>query len=98
MVFYLSCIHVYLLFVSVSVSAYLHPLPSYVGPESSANLLSILSFSWLNSLMALGYSRPLVDDDLYGLNTEDQAPMLAKKFQKVGMVVMMVMMMMMRRD
>eukprot|EP00040_Diaphanoeca_grandis_P037451 m.244078 g.244078 ORF g.244078 m.244078 type:complete len:1509 (+) comp33822_c0_seq1:144-4670(+) len=52
------------------------------NPESSANLLSSISFSWLNKLMALGYSRPLVDDDLYGLNMEDQAPILAQQFKK----------------
>lgn len=51
-------------------------------PESSANLFSILTFSWLNSIMRLGFSRPLVDDDLYGLNPEDQAPLLAIKFKK----------------
>jgi ABC-type multidrug transport system fused ATPase/permease subunit len=50
-------------------------------PESSSNLFSLLSFSWLNGLMRLGYSRPLVDEDLYGLNAEDQAPELAAKFK-----------------
>eukprot|EP00038_Savillea_parva_P030625 m.79033 g.79033 ORF g.79033 m.79033 type:complete len:1540 (+) comp9265_c0_seq4:864-5483(+) len=51
-------------------------------PELSSSLLSLITFSWLNDLMALGFSRPLVDDDLWGLNSSDQAPFLASRFAK----------------
>eukprot|EP00039_Didymoeca_costata_P001605 m.53694 g.53694 ORF g.53694 m.53694 type:complete len:1509 (-) comp10879_c0_seq1:1965-6491(-) len=50
-------------------------------PENSAGLLSIVSFSWLNPIMVLGYKKPLEDEDLFALNEEDQAPPVRKKFQ-----------------
>lgn len=49
-------------------------------PEQSSNLLSLLTFQWMSGLMLRGYRAPLVDDDLWALNPEDQAPTLAKKF------------------
>lgn len=36
-------------------------------PESTANWLSILTFSWLNPLIRTGYTRPLQADDLYDM-------------------------------
>ncbi|KAF5121156.1 Multidrug resistance protein fer6 [Metarhizium anisopliae] len=36
-------------------------------PEVRANLLSIITFSWLGTLLRTGYSRPLQADDLYDL-------------------------------
>lgn len=50
-------------------------------PESNAGLLSIISFYWLNPLMVQGYKQPLVDDDLWALNADDQAPEVRDKFQ-----------------
>ncbi|KAH0431463.1 hypothetical protein CcaCcLH18_07079 [Colletotrichum camelliae] len=38
-----------------------------VTPEARANLLSTLTFSWLNALLRTGYTRPLQADDLYDL-------------------------------
>mmetsp|Transcript_42910 Transcript_42910/g.71422 ORF Transcript_42910/g.71422 Transcript_42910/m.71422 type:complete len:1444 (-) Transcript_42910:118-4449(-) len=37
------------------------------NPGSKANFLSRLTFWWLNSIIALGYSRPLEQRDLYSL-------------------------------
>ncbi|KID93552.1 ABC transporter, transmembrane domain, type 1, partial [Metarhizium majus ARSEF 297] len=36
-------------------------------PEARANLLSIITFNWLGTLLRTGYSRPLQADDLYDL-------------------------------
>lgn len=36
-------------------------------PEAHANILSILTFNWLGTLLRTGYSRPLQADDLYDL-------------------------------
>ncbi|OAQ61395.1 ATP-dependent bile acid permease [Pochonia chlamydosporia 170] len=36
-------------------------------PEVRANLLSIITFNWLGTLLRTGYSRPLQADDLYDL-------------------------------
>jgi hypothetical protein len=34
-------------------------------PEITANFISTLTFSWLNALMKLGYSKPLELEDLW---------------------------------
>ncbi|KHN96181.1 ABC transporter, transmembrane domain, type 1 [Metarhizium album ARSEF 1941] len=36
-------------------------------PESRADLLSVITFNWLGTLLRTGYSRPLQTDDLYDL-------------------------------
>ncbi|KAI6778378.1 ATP-dependent bile acid permease [Emericellopsis cladophorae] len=36
-------------------------------PEARANLLSVITFDWLRTLIRTGYSRPLQSDDLYDL-------------------------------
>eukprot|EP00041_Stephanoeca_diplocostata_P028197 m.790864 g.790864 ORF g.790864 m.790864 type:complete len:1581 (+) comp23327_c0_seq3:295-5037(+) len=70
----------------VALSNMAEPALLYQGkkpcPETSAGLLSIITFSWLNGLMALGFRRPLEDKDLWGLNPDDQAPVLSRKFQR----------------
>ncbi|KAL1888446.1 hypothetical protein Sste5346_009563 [Sporothrix stenoceras] len=38
-----------------------------VTPEAYANILSIVTFDWLGTLLRTGYSRPLQADDLYDL-------------------------------
>ncbi|TPX09118.1 uncharacterized protein E0L32_001619 [Thyridium curvatum] len=53
-------------------------------PETTANLLSIITFNWLGTLLRTGYSRPLQADDLYDLpNTSltiDHADRLEKSW------------------
>ncbi|KAI3644541.1 hypothetical protein MP228_010705 [Amoeboaphelidium protococcarum] len=51
-------------------------------PEERATFLSKITFSWLNGIMTLGYKKPLTDDDLWDLNSEDQAQVLNAKFQE----------------
>ncbi|XP_059169015.1 multidrug resistance-associated protein 1-like [Physella acuta] len=41
------------------------------NPETSAAVLSWISFTWLEPLMRLGYKRPLQDDDTYHLTPND---------------------------
>ncbi|CAG8759895.1 27966_t:CDS:10, partial [Gigaspora margarita] len=57
------------------------PRPNVEIPETKANLLSKLTFWWVNDLMSLGYKRPLEKDDLYVLNDERTAKILTDKFE-----------------
>ncbi|XP_059169352.1 multidrug resistance-associated protein 1-like [Physella acuta] len=41
------------------------------NPETSAAVLSWISFTWLEPLLWLGYKRPLQDDDTYDLMPQD---------------------------
>ncbi|KAK2997380.1 hypothetical protein RJ639_025805 [Escallonia herrerae] len=47
---------------------------------SYASILSKLTFSWVNPLISLGYSKPLVIEDIPSLVSEDQATVAYKKF------------------
>ncbi|KAH7166579.1 P-loop containing nucleoside triphosphate hydrolase protein [Dactylonectria macrodidyma] len=53
-------------------------------PESTANLLSILTFNWLSPVLRTGYTRPLQFDDLYDMPSnrlaEDHADRLEKSW------------------
>ncbi|KAI9000570.1 P-loop containing nucleoside triphosphate hydrolase protein [Trametes punicea] len=51
-------------------------------PEASAGWLSILTFNWITSLMALGYARPLEASDLYKLQDHRAAAVIADKITK----------------
>jgi hypothetical protein len=51
-------------------------------PEEDAGILSRLTFWWMNSLMMLGYEKPLTEDDLWDINEEDKSGVLSDKFQK----------------
>ena len=42
------------------------------SPKLTASILSILTFWWINSLVILGYRRPLKKDDLYDMDHENQ--------------------------
>ncbi|GAM33537.1 plasma membrane ATP-binding cassette transporter [Talaromyces pinophilus] len=44
------------------------PLARQISPESDAGFLSKLTFSWMGSLMATGYRRPLQLNDIPSLN------------------------------
>jgi hypothetical protein len=52
------------------------------SPEKSANILSILTYSWLNPILNIGYRRVLEDQDLYALRNVDSADHNSKLFQK----------------
>ncbi|KAI9109511.1 hypothetical protein K1719_019565 [Acacia pycnantha] len=45
-----------------------------------ANFLSKLTFSWINSLLKLGYSKPLALEDIPSLVSEDEAASAYQKF------------------
>jgi len=47
-----------------------------------ATFLSKLIFSWVNSLLSLGYSKPLALEDIPSLVSEDEADMAYQKFAK----------------
>ena len=46
-------------------------------PEATANLFSLITFSWITSLLGLGYARPLEATDLYKLQSERGAAHIA---------------------
>ena len=48
-------------------------------PEATANFLSLITFSWMTSLLGLGYARPLEATDLYKLQSERGATHIADK-------------------
>ncbi|XP_054784020.1 ABC transporter C family member 8-like [Prosopis cineraria] len=50
---------------------------------SRANCLSKLTFSWINSLLSLGYSKPLALEDIPSLVSEDEAALAYQKFYHV---------------
>ncbi|KAK9131039.1 hypothetical protein Sjap_011526 [Stephania japonica] len=43
------------------------------SPIGTSNLISQLTFSWLNPLLSLGYSKPLALEDIASLVSEDEA-------------------------
>jgi ATP-binding cassette, subfamily C (CFTR/MRP), member 1 len=51
-------------------------------PESSANWLSILLFTWLSPTLRIGYTRPLQADDLYDLPEDRRAQDHADKLER----------------
>ncbi|KAI8881443.1 multi drug resistance-associated protein MRP [Backusella circina FSU 941] len=52
------------------------------SPEETASIFDRLTFSWMTPLMQLGSKKPLIMDDLWNLNHEDQAEVVGDKFQK----------------
>ena len=48
-------------------------------PEATASLFSLITFSWMSPLLALGYARPLEATDLYKLQTERGAAYIADR-------------------
>lgn len=73
-----------------------HPDFSYVGcpneqsllsaaelkpnPEETAGWLSRLTFSYVGSLIRLGYQQPLRHEDMWDMNQADQADLVSKTF------------------
>jgi hypothetical protein len=48
-------------------------------PEVTASVLSLITLNWVSSILSLGYSRPLVAGDLYKLQDERSAAIIADR-------------------
>ncbi|WAR09783.1 MRP1-like protein [Mya arenaria] len=51
--------------------------------ESRVSFFSRIYFQWIQSLVVAGYKKPLVEDDMFTLNTEDQSANVIKPFEKI---------------
>ncbi|XP_062185916.1 ABC transporter C family member 2-like isoform X2 [Phragmites australis] len=60
------------------------PLPDGVQicPERHANIFSRIFFSWMTPLMQQGYRRPIIDKDIWKLDSWDETETLYSRFQK----------------
>nr|GMD83307.1 ABC transporter C family member 2-like [Ipomoea batatas] len=58
------------------------PEAEQICPERQANILSAITFAWMNPLMQLGYKRPLTEKDVWKLDTWDRTETLNDAFQK----------------
>ena len=52
------------------------------NPRKSANVFSILFFCWVREILAVGYKRPLENDDLFPLLEEDKTQILTEKLHQ----------------
>jgi ATP-binding cassette, subfamily C (CFTR/MRP), member 1 len=61
-----------------------HPIGKDVNesPFNTANAYSRWTFYWMGDLMKLGAKRPLEEEDVYLLGTEDQAEVLTEKLER----------------
>lgn len=57
------------------------PNKVYKNPEASANLLSRLTYWWMNDIFITGSERPLENHDLYPLHDDDKTENLTEKLQ-----------------
>lgn len=53
------------------------------SPENEASILSMLTYWWLNTVMWIGYKRPLTQDDLYAIKPEDRTEAVSQKFEEL---------------
>ncbi|VFQ97027.1 unnamed protein product [Cuscuta campestris] len=58
------------------------PEAEQICPERHSNILSKITFAWMNPLMQLGYKRPLTERDVWKLDTWDRTETLYDQFQK----------------
>lgn len=71
-------------FVSTSASAANLEADSknaHLTPEATANWYNIVTFGWLDSIMAIGYARPLEKSDLYKLPSSRDSAKYAKRVE-----------------
>jgi hypothetical protein len=63
-----------------------HPIGKDVNesPFNTANAYSRWTFYWMGELMKLGARRPLEEEDVYVLGTEDQAEVLTEKLERAA--------------
>ena len=52
-------------------------------PEDKASFLSRITFWWFNSIVWIGYKRPLVTDDLWSLTYQNMTSSIIKIFDKI---------------
>ncbi|KAI0592396.1 ATPase [Pyrenophora tritici-repentis] len=57
------------------------PKQRVVCPEYTAGLFSRLSWQWMQPLMAVGYKRPLENNDLWMVNPDRSADVLAERLE-----------------
>ncbi|KAG0148314.1 hypothetical protein CROQUDRAFT_669974 [Cronartium quercuum f. sp. fusiforme G11] len=58
------------------------PFTPQLIPETNANWFSIITFHWIHPLLALGYKRTLVQEDLWSLPEEQSAHVLSELLMK----------------
>jgi len=61
-----------------------HPIGKDINesPFITANVYSRWTFHWMDGLMKLGAKRPLEEEDVYVLSSEDQAIVLTEKLER----------------
>ncbi|CAK0780401.1 hypothetical protein CVIRNUC_005040 [Coccomyxa viridis] len=52
-------------------------------PESTANIASTITFSWIGDLMKQGYKKPLQFEDMWKLPHQDRVSNLSRQFEQV---------------
>ncbi|KAK3753079.1 hypothetical protein QZH41_019291, partial [Actinostola sp. cb2023] len=62
-------------YIAMAKSSFLEPL--FQNPKEEPGFFSLLSMSWMNRLLKTGYQRPLNDDDLYDLSSDNKAEHIA---------------------
>jgi hypothetical protein len=70
----------HLIFQQTPEKSLSEPLLDKKAENGQASFLSKLTFSWINSLLSLGYSKPLALEDIPSLVFEDEANLAYQKF------------------
>ncbi|TVU13478.1 hypothetical protein EJB05_40536 [Eragrostis curvula] len=52
-------------------------------PYGRANLLELITFSWMNPVFAIGYKRPLETNDIPDVDVKDSAEFLSDSFKQI---------------
>ncbi|XP_052813608.1 multidrug resistance-associated protein 1-like isoform X2 [Mya arenaria] len=73
--------------IQLVLCCFVHHIPAGQGKkpcqESRVSFFSRIYFQWIQSLVVAGYKKPLVEDDMFTLNTEDQSANVIKPFEKI---------------
>uniref|UniRef100_H2Z8F8 Multidrug resistance-associated protein 1 n=1 Tax=Ciona savignyi TaxID=51511 RepID=H2Z8F8_CIOSA len=87
----LRCVTFFLSFVALLINFVLcffaDNMPAFKpknaeSPEVAATFLSKISFWWFTRMVVMGYKRPIINDDLWKLNEDDESKNIAKSFLK----------------
>uniref|UniRef100_H2Z8F9 Uncharacterized protein n=1 Tax=Ciona savignyi TaxID=51511 RepID=H2Z8F9_CIOSA len=88
----LRCVTFFLSFVALLINFVLcffadnmpafKPKQNAESPEVAATFLSKISFWWFTRMVVMGYKRPIINDDLWKLNEDDESKNIAKSFLK----------------
>uniref|UniRef100_A0A3B3S3B1 ATP binding cassette subfamily C member 2 n=1 Tax=Paramormyrops kingsleyae TaxID=1676925 RepID=A0A3B3S3B1_9TELE len=65
--------------VNVQLTTFYRLVPQ--SPEASASFLSRITFHWFNSMVATGFKRPLVQDDLWELSEKASTRSICRTFE-----------------